>query len=267
MTRDLDATHFESDAGAEAPADPHVKPYVYEDASTRSLNFSMLELQSRMRLKEPDALDLAYTRTMMGFLLFCGAPASLAMIGLGGGSLAKFCHRHLPQTRITAVEINPHVIALRDRFLIPPDDHRFQVVQADGADFVAQASEPIDVLLVDGFDYDGQPEALCSQGFYDAAAAALAPQGLLVVNLHAGHADHGLYLKRIARSFDGATLEVALRDEANSVVFGFGAALAPARPASVMRRPAALAPPAWAALKPALARVAAAARERFGPAA
>jgi hypothetical protein len=27
-------------------------------------------------------------------------------IGLGGGSLAKFCYRHLPNSRITVVEIN-----------------------------------------------------------------------------------------------------------------------------------------------------------------
>ena len=33
--------------------------------------------------------------------------------------MAKWCHRHLPQADITVVEINPHVIALRDRFYMP----------------------------------------------------------------------------------------------------------------------------------------------------
>lgn len=243
-----------------ATAPDHVRPYVHDDGGTRSLNFSMLELQSRMRLKAPDALELAYTRTMMGFLLFDSAPATLAMIGLGGGSLAKFCHRFLPGTRILAVEINPHVIALREEFLVPPDDERFRVVEADGAAFVAQCEQPLDVLLVDGFDYDGQPEALCSQDFYDAAAAALAPQGLLVVNLHAGHAEHAEFVRRIERSFGGLSLEVRLRDEANSVVFGFRSAATLARPVSALRRPPALAPAAWAQLKPALARVATAAQ-------
>ena len=35
------------------------------------------------------------------------------MIGLGGGSLVRFCHRHLPHSRMTVVEINPAVVALR----------------------------------------------------------------------------------------------------------------------------------------------------------
>jgi len=241
-------------------AGAHVKPYVHDDGATRSLNFSMLELQSRMRLKQPDALDLAYTQTMMGFLLFDAAPGRLAMIGLGGGSLAKFCHRHLPATCITAVEINPHVIALREQFQVPADDHRFRVVEADGAVFVEQADAPWDVLLVDGFDYDGQPPALCSQAFYDAAAAALSPQGVLVVNLHAGHASHAEFVARLERSFGGLLLEVRLRDEANSVVFGFRSAATLARPLSALRRPAAMDAAAWAQIRPALLRVAATAQ-------
>ena len=58
----------------------------------------------------------------------------------GGGSLAKFCYRHLPDTCITVVEINPHVIALRDEFKVPPDDRRFRVVEADGVHFAAHTA-------------------------------------------------------------------------------------------------------------------------------
>src|SRR5437016_2304602 len=90
----------------------HVKPFVYDSLNSRALHFSISEIQSRMQLKSPHALDLEYTRTMMAFLLFNPEPSSISMIGLGGGSLAKFCHRYLPQARIQVVEINPHVIAL-----------------------------------------------------------------------------------------------------------------------------------------------------------
>ena len=98
------------------PLDPahHVKPYVHETGNARALHFSLHETQSRMRLDDPDALDLAYTRTMMGFLLFHPDPRQIAMIGLGGGSLAKFCHRHLPRASIEVVEINGHILELRD---------------------------------------------------------------------------------------------------------------------------------------------------------
>jgi spermidine synthase len=86
-----------------------------------------------MQFQNPHALALEYTRTMMGFLLFNPEPQNIAMLGLGGGSLAKFCYRYLPQSRIQVVEINPQVIALRDEFHVPPDDKRFGVVRGDGA--------------------------------------------------------------------------------------------------------------------------------------
>src|SRR5688572_15897680 len=128
------------------PAD-HVRPFVYEGLNSKALHFSICEIQSRMKLDDPYALDIEYTRTMMGFLLFQPDPRHIAMIGLGGGSMAKFCHRYLPGARIHVVEINPHVLALRDEFHVPPDDHRFRVIRGDGAHFVRYRSMRSDVLV------------------------------------------------------------------------------------------------------------------------
>jgi spermidine synthase len=197
----------------------HVKPFVYESLSSKALHFSIGEIQSRMKLTDPCALDLEYTRTMMGFLMFKPEPATVAMIGLGGGSMAKFCHRYLPRTRIQVVEINPHVIALRDEFMVPPDDERFSVIRGDGALFVRDCAAPVDVLLVDGFDSDGQPARLSSKRFYDDCRDALQPGGIMVVNLHYGHRHYEIQVDRIRRSFDGAILVVDDGDLSNSIVF------------------------------------------------
>lgn len=221
----------------------HVRPFVYDDAKTKSLHFSICELQSRMRTDRPDALEVEYTRAMMGFLLFNDQPRSIAMIGLGGGSLAKFCHRHLPETRITVVEINPHVIALREEFHVPGDDRRFRVLQGDGADFVRHAPERFAVLLVDGFDYSGQPARLSSQRFYDDCYQALAPDGMMVVNLHADHPDLQLFIGRIERSFGASVFTVKVVREGNVIVFASRAPLQP-------RLPQALGPEAWKQLRP-----------------
>ena len=88
---------------------------------------------------------------MMGFLHICM---------LGGGSLAKYCYRHLPGATIDAVEINPDVIALRDVFRIPVDDGRFTVVCADGADHLGRADVRTDVILHDAFVADGMRAAV-----------------------------------------------------------------------------------------------------------
>ena len=233
----------------------HTKPFVHDDENTRSLHFSYGELQSRMRLHKPDALDVEYTRAMMGFLLFNGRPKSIVMIGLGGGSLAKFCYRHLPETHITAVEINPHVIALRDQFQVPRDDERFRVVEADGARYVGHAASHCDVLLVDGFDNTGMPSSLCTQAFYDNCHQMLSPEGLMVVNLHTEHPDYALFIGRIERSFELNVLTINVKREGNAVVFASKGQLAEQRRNGVMRYPDLLGPQAWSELKPTFAQI------------
>ncbi len=99
-----------------------------------------------MRLDDPHALIALYTRKMMAFLLFLPAPRQVLMIGLGGGSLAKFCHRHLPCSRISVVEISAEVIALRDQFMVPADDERFEIIHDDGARFIANSGMRPDVV-------------------------------------------------------------------------------------------------------------------------
>jgi hypothetical protein len=104
------------------------RPFVVQTPESKTLHFSEREIQSRMSLLNPDALDIEYTRMIMGFLVFNSAPKQILMIGLGGGSLPKFCYRYLPGTDIEVVEIDPAVIALRDTFSIPQDNERFRVV-------------------------------------------------------------------------------------------------------------------------------------------
>lgn len=239
-----------------ADACEFIKPFVYETLDSKALHFSICEIQSRMRIDRPHALDLAYTRTMMAFLLFVPQPRRLAMIGLGGGSLVKFCHRHLPRTQIEVVEINPHVIALRDEFRVPPDDERLRICRGDGADFVRQGRRQLDVLLVDGFDHEGQPPALCSQRFYDDCRDALRVDGMLVANLHTAHPEFALHAGRIERTFDGDVLFVSDSECSNTIAFaGLGVASGGARPASC-RGPGLLDRHAWSELVPAFAHVA-----------
>lgn len=236
----------------------HVKPFVQKSLICKALHFSICEIQSRMLLADPYALDLEYTRTMMGFLLFKPEPERIAMLGLGGGSLAKFCYRYLPRAQIQVAEINPHVIALRDEFHVPPDDTRFAVLRTDGADFIRDHTIQFDVLMVDGFDDQGQPARLSSQRFYDDCKDVLQPGGILVVNLHYGHRQHDVHVERIRRSFDGEMLLVDDGGQCNSVVFARkGQALQP-RGARLLGRPKGLDAAAADQLAATFARVASA---------
>lgn len=191
-------------------------PVISEEDGILTLHFQSEYVQSQMVLDRPDFLALTYTRTMMAFELFKPHPHNIALIGLGGGSLAKWCYRCHPAAMLTVVEINPHVISLRDRFHIPEEDHRFQILCEDGSNFVAGRSDELDVLLVDAFDVDSLPEDLCSEHFYDNCYRALAGRGLLVANLCA--ADDQRIFARILRSFDGQAV-TSPDNDGNTVVF------------------------------------------------
>jgi len=197
--------------------DPHVRPLIFDVGDKRSLYFNFDGLQSSMKRGEPSVLEVDYTKTMMGFLLVNAQPQDILMIGLGGGSLPKFCYHNLA-ARITVVEVNPHIIAVRDDFEVPPDNERFHVVQADGAEWTRHASAAFDVLIVDGFDHVGQPPQLCSVAFYADCYRALKPNGLMVVNLHleSGFADA---LENIQEAFAGCAETVDAVEGGNGIVF------------------------------------------------
>lgn len=176
--------------------------------------------QSRMRTFQPDHLLVDYTRTMMASLLFRPRPASIGMVGLGGGSQLKFCHRHLPGARIEVAENNPQVLALRGKFRIPRDGARLQVVLADGAGFVRERAHRYDILLVDGYDETGIPEALSTQRFYDDCRDALVHGGVLAGNLYA--TDFAAHVRKLQRSFGrGHVFVLEEKRQSNRVAFAW----------------------------------------------
>lgn len=207
---------------------------VIEERGTRTLQLGSCAIQSAMRISRPWDLELAYTRAMMGFLMFRPVPADVLMIGLGGGSLAKFIRRHAPETHVTAVEIDPRVIAAaRTHFELPPDDRTLTVIEADGVLYIKQHPACADIILLDGFDAGNQVEALATQKFYVACRRALKPGGILVVNLWGRDNAFAEYFARLLRAFDGEVGWLSVHNKVNVVVMAFGEPGAKARLATI----------------------------------
>jgi spermidine synthase len=231
------------------------QPIVHETALAKTMVFSDVDIQSRMSTARPDELQFEYTRLMMGVLLFQSQPKRILMVGLGGGSLAKFCYKHLPDAHITVVEINPHVIALRQSFCIPDNDARFQVVQMDAAHFMAQTEQTFDVVFVDGFDQHGMPEQLCSPQFYADCRRVLNAGGVAVANLHRFHAYRDVYVDRIEAAFDQQLCVVNAPGTTNCVVFAMNGVFKDQSFTFSKHKPAHLSDEAWQQVSPSLARV------------
>ncbi|MBB3221846.1 methyltransferase domain-containing protein [Pseudoduganella umbonata] len=184
-------------AASHAPA----PPVLSRRKGRLTLEFVPGEVQSQMDLADPHRLVLAYARAMMCFVLFKPRPAHIVMVGLGGGSLAKFCHRYLPDARITVLELSADVIALREHFAVPPDSERFHVIHADAAHHMPRLAGSADVLLVDGFDAAGLPPVLGSARFYADCRRALKPDGLLVANMFSYDPHYGAMKHRLRQAF------------------------------------------------------------------
>lgn len=198
------------------------KPFVLEDGDTRFLYFSFAHVQSAMRIKNPDSLELAYTRKMMSFALFNPKPRRILMLGLGGGSLAKFCHRHFPNAEITVIEINEHVLAFREEFCVPQESEHFRIVLGDAAEFVAASERPFDVILVDAFDREGFASSICNAEFYEHLKQQLEDGGLIVCNLSGDNKARTAHLRMLRRTFGENTLSLPVGSDDNDIVIAFG---------------------------------------------
>jgi spermidine synthase len=154
--------------------------------------------------------------------LFNERPGRVLMIGLGGGSLAKFIYHRMPWVTTEVVEINARVLAIaRQCFQVPNDDARFTVVIGDGAEYVARDGRGADVVVVDGYDAESQVEELSNAAFYRACRARLNAGGILVVNLWGSDRNFNETLLRIEAGFPGGTLCLPAEKPGNIIVFAF----------------------------------------------
>ncbi len=193
---------------------------VSDARGVRSLHVGGEAIQSSMKIGDPFALALDYTRCMMAFLLFHPEPREALMIGLGGGSLAKFFHRRLRTTHVRVVELDPRIVTTaRSHFALPADDERLAVEIGDGAE--ALSPECCDVLIVDAYHDEAHVPKLASAEFYDAAFLALEAKGALVVNFMDDDPLFDQYLQRLERAFGGAVLAMRALYDPNIIAFAF----------------------------------------------
>lgn len=201
--------------------DSYPKPYVVDDGAYLRLNFSQALVQTEQDKQKPRELHSAYTQEMMSFLLFNPRPKHILMVGLGGGVMSTFCYQQLARSRITNVDIDADVIAFSRLFGTPPDDERMRTVHADATRFVAECSERMDVILLDGFDKRGIAPAFNDLGFYQNVRARLRDTGILVMNLVGPEDDIYTHLQLVGRAFDQQYFVHDVYPDGNQLIFAF----------------------------------------------
>jgi spermidine synthase len=160
-----------------------------EEGPIRHLHLGSEWIQGSMLVDAPTVLVHEYIQRMMAWLLFID-PATVTkrqalQLGLGAGSLTKFCHKEL-RMKTTAIELNPQVLhACRGWFKLPADNSRMQVVLGDAAKEIQKTQwlGAVDALQVDLYDEEAAAPVLDSVDFYRDCRATLTDEGCMTVNL------------------------------------------------------------------------------------
>lgn len=195
---------------------------VIEVDDVRSLYLGSVTIQSSMRTKTPNTLELTYSRGMMCFLLFSDKVKNVLSIGLGGGSVPKYIYANCPEISQTIVEINPQVITTaRSHFYVPENNEKLNIIEGDGIAHLAENRASADVLMIDAFDAHGIPPDFCSQEFFDSCELSLTKNGIFAINLWGSDKSFDIYLQRIEQSFADKVLMLPTGKPGNIVVFGF----------------------------------------------
>jgi spermidine synthase len=140
-------------------------------------------LQSVVKPGDPDHLELPYIRTMLVGLALCEDPRRILIVGLGGGTIAKFLHKHYPQAVIDAVDIDPDVIKVARQFFEFRDDANLRAYVSDGRKFIEDRPGLYDLIFLDAFGTDSTPPHLTTREFLLSVRKALTPRGAALGNI------------------------------------------------------------------------------------
>ncbi len=180
---------------------------ISDEGPVRHLHLGTQWIQGSMLLDAPTVLVHEYIQRMMAWLLFADLeklPKMQAMqLGLGAGSLTKYCHKVL-RMKTCAIELNPQVlVACRGWFKLPPDNLRLQVVLADAALEIQRPvwQGAVDALQVDLYDHEAAAPVLDSEAFYAGCRRLLSQGGCMTVNLFGRSSSFARSLEKITAAF------------------------------------------------------------------
>ena len=161
-----------------------------------------------MDTRDPTRLVHEYIQRMMAWLLLM-EPSTVTQrqalqLGLGAGSLTKFCAKVLRLQKTTAIELNPQVLhACRGWFKLPADSAKMQVILADAASAIQDPPwwGTVDALQIDLYDDEAAAPVLDSAAFYADCRRLLTPEGCMTVNLFGRSSSFNRSVDRIAEAF------------------------------------------------------------------
>lgn len=159
---------------------PYHRITVRDRGPYRELYFN-LGVQSRMWRSDPHGPGLEYADSVHITPLMRPGLRRVLLIGLGGGSLLKQFARYYPGVEIDAVEVDPIVAQVAERFFDVRSSRDVRIHIADGRTFLKRSSEKWDLIVVDVYTTnaygDTIPPHMVTREFFTEVANHLTERG------------------------------------------------------------------------------------------
>lgn len=199
---------------------------VVENQEIRSLHFGSESRQSSMILHAPNHLHSLYARTMMALLLFNDSPQDILMIGLGGGTLAKYFFHQFEQCQLQVVEFRRSVLSVAHSHFELPYHPRLNVKIGCGGEYVHKQSqskaELHDLIVIDAFNENGIALEVSSENFFDSCRTLLKDNGILAMNLWGTEKEiFHMVAWNLGQVFKWKILFLPVRKRGNIIAFAF----------------------------------------------
>lgn len=153
---------------------------VREAAGLRWLVNGGSSVQSLMSVDSPTSLQLPNHIAMLYSLLMVDDVETILSLGMGGGSLERFLHKHYPSSAISSVEPNKNIIKFAHELFGVPQ--AVDILACSAEEFVHTTQQRFNVIFCDIFDQERHPACLSDQAFYQDVKSILQPEGVLAMN-------------------------------------------------------------------------------------
>ena len=120
--------------------------FIFGDKDNVTMTFGQNKryyTESSMKLSDPGALSVEYTRYMTVGIAYPPKLERIAEIGLGGGRTVSYLSASLPDTGILAIELDKDVVDLAKKYFKFQETAKLRAVVSDGRAFLLQGQREV----------------------------------------------------------------------------------------------------------------------------
>lgn len=107
---------------------------------------------------------------------------SWLVLGLAGGTLAKFISQKNHPSEIVGVEIDPVMVTIGQKYFNLDQIPELKIVNQDAFDYLKHSSSQFDRIIIDMYFADTQPKFINSSDFIHLLVSHIKPGGFVVFN-------------------------------------------------------------------------------------